>query len=58
VKAVGVVGYKKSGKTTLIIRLSQELSGMGYSVAILAVTHQNSGRMLPLFPPFPQRSRR
>ena len=34
-KAVGVVGYKKSGKTTLIIRLSQELSGMGYSVAIL-----------------------
>jgi molybdopterin-guanine dinucleotide biosynthesis protein B len=35
VKAVGVVGYKKSGKTTLIIRLAQELSGMGYSVAIL-----------------------
>ena len=34
-KAVGVVGYKKSGKTTLIIRLAQELSGMGYSAAIL-----------------------
>ena len=34
-KAVGVVGYKKSGKTTLVIRLSQELSKMGYSVAIL-----------------------
>jgi len=35
VKAVGVIGYKKSGKTTLIIRLAQELSGMGHSVAIL-----------------------
>jgi len=35
VKAVGVIGYKKSGKTTLVIRLSQELSKMGYSVAIL-----------------------
>ena len=34
-KAVGVVGYKKSGKTTLVMRLSQELSEMGYSVAIL-----------------------
>ncbi|MBW2106236.1 MAG: molybdopterin-guanine dinucleotide biosynthesis protein B [Deltaproteobacteria bacterium] len=34
-KAVGVIGYKKSGKTTLIIRLAQELSSMGYSVAIL-----------------------
>ena len=34
-KAVGVIGYKKSGKTTLVIRLSQELSRMGYSVAIL-----------------------
>jgi molybdopterin-guanine dinucleotide biosynthesis protein B len=35
VKAVGVVGYKKSGKTTLVMKLSQELSQMGYSVAIL-----------------------
>jgi len=35
VKVVGVIGYKKSGKTTLVIRLSQELSRMGYSVAIL-----------------------
>lgn len=34
-KVVGIVGYKKSGKTTLVIRLSKELSGMGYSVAIL-----------------------
>ncbi|MFO8165520.1 MAG: molybdopterin-guanine dinucleotide biosynthesis protein B [Desulfatiglandales bacterium] len=35
VKAIGVIGYKKSGKTTLIMRLSHELSRMGYSVAIL-----------------------
>ena len=34
-KAVGVIGYKKSGKTTLVIRLSQELSKMGYRVGIL-----------------------
>ena len=34
-KAVGIIGYKKSGKTTLVMRLSQELSQMGYSVAIL-----------------------
>ena len=34
-KAVGVIGYKKSGKTTVVMRLSQELSRMGYSVAIL-----------------------
>jgi len=35
VKAVGVIGYKKSGKTTLVTRLSQELSKMGHRVAIL-----------------------
>jgi len=35
VKAVGIIGYKKSGKTTLVMKLSQELSEMGYSVAIL-----------------------
>jgi molybdopterin-guanine dinucleotide biosynthesis protein B len=35
VKAVGIVGYKKSGKTTLILRLSQELSAMGYTVGVL-----------------------
>ena len=34
-KAVGIIGYKKSGKTTLVMKLSQELSEMGYSVAIL-----------------------
>jgi len=35
VKAVGIVGYKKSGKTTLVIRLSRELLRMGHRVAIL-----------------------
>jgi molybdopterin-guanine dinucleotide biosynthesis protein B len=35
VKVVGIVGYKKSGKTTLVIRLSQELSTMGYRIAIV-----------------------
>jgi molybdopterin-guanine dinucleotide biosynthesis adapter protein len=35
VKAVGIVGYKKSGKTTLIVRLLQELSAMGYKVGVL-----------------------
>jgi molybdopterin-guanine dinucleotide biosynthesis protein B len=35
VKAVGIVGYKKSGKTTLVTRLSQELSRMNYRVAII-----------------------
>ena len=34
-KAVGIIGYKKSGKSTLVMRLSKELSEMGYSVAIL-----------------------
>jgi molybdopterin-guanine dinucleotide biosynthesis protein B len=45
VKAVGVVGYKKSGKTTLIMRLSQELSAMGYTVGV--VKHVSSTIDLP-----------
>jgi len=35
VKAVGVIGYKKSGKSALVFGLSQELSRMGHKVAIL-----------------------
>jgi molybdopterin-guanine dinucleotide biosynthesis protein B len=35
VKAVGIIGYKKSGKTTLGVRLAKELSGMGYRVGVL-----------------------
>ena len=34
-KAVGIIGYKKSGKTTLVVRLSQELSRMGQKVAVI-----------------------
>ncbi|MFW6147770.1 MAG: molybdopterin-guanine dinucleotide biosynthesis protein B [Thermodesulfobacteriota bacterium] len=34
-KVVGVVGYKKSGKTALILGLSKELSAMGYKVGVL-----------------------
>jgi molybdopterin-guanine dinucleotide biosynthesis protein B len=41
VKAVGIVGYKKSGKTTLVMKLSKELSQMGYSVAILKHVSEN-----------------
>lgn len=34
-KVVGIVGYRRSGKTTLLMRLSEELSRMGYRVGIL-----------------------
>ena len=34
-KVVGIVGFKKSGKTLLGMRLSQELSRMGYKVGII-----------------------
>ena len=37
-KAVGIVGFKKSGKTTLLMRLSQELSTRGYRVAAIKHT--------------------
>jgi molybdopterin-guanine dinucleotide biosynthesis protein B len=35
VKAVGIVGYKKSGKTTLGVRLAKELAGMGHRVGVV-----------------------
>ena len=34
-KVIGVVGYGKSGKTTLILKLSRELAALGYEVAVL-----------------------
>lgn len=34
-KAVGIIGYKKSGKTTLVLRLSQELLRIGQRVAVI-----------------------
>ncbi len=34
-KAVGIIGYKKSGKTTLGVRLAKELAGMGHRVGVV-----------------------
>lgn len=34
-KVFGIAGFKKSGKTTLILRLSRELSQMGYETGII-----------------------
>lgn len=34
-KAVGIVGYHKSGKTTLGVRLSREFSGRGLRVGVI-----------------------
>ncbi len=44
-KAVGIVGFKKSGKTTLMMRLCQELSTRGYKVA--AIKHTPSHIFFP-----------
>jgi len=35
VKAVGIIGYKKSGKTTLGVRLAKALVGMGHRVGVV-----------------------
>jgi len=35
VKAIGIAGYGKSGKTTLILKLSRELANLGHEVAVL-----------------------
>jgi molybdopterin-guanine dinucleotide biosynthesis protein B len=34
-KAVGIIGYHKSGKTTLGVKLSEELSGRGLRVGVI-----------------------
>ena len=34
-KVIGIIGYKKSGKTTLTLKLSDELSKRGYKVAVV-----------------------
>ena len=34
-KAIGIVGFKRSGKTTLGVRLARELSGRGHRIAVL-----------------------
>lgn len=38
-KAVGVIGYKGSGKTSLVVSLSQELKKRGYRVATVKHIH-------------------
>jgi molybdopterin-guanine dinucleotide biosynthesis protein B len=38
-KAVAVVGFKKSGKTTLVLDLARNLTEMGYSVAAAKFSH-------------------
>jgi molybdopterin-guanine dinucleotide biosynthesis protein B len=38
-KAVSVVGFKKSGKTTLVLELARELTARGYKVAAVKYTH-------------------
>lgn len=34
-KAIGIIGYGKSGKTTLVLKLSRELTKLGHEVAII-----------------------
>ncbi|MCX7682907.1 MAG: molybdopterin-guanine dinucleotide biosynthesis protein B [Anaerolineae bacterium] len=38
-KLIGIVGYKNSGKTTLVARLARALLGRGYRVAVVKHTH-------------------
>jgi molybdopterin-guanine dinucleotide biosynthesis protein B len=40
VKVIGIVGYKKSGKTTLGVRLARELREMGQRVGVVKHTHR------------------
>jgi len=40
-KVVGIVGYKDSGKTTLIRRLARELTDRGHRVAVVKHTHHS-----------------
>ena len=38
---IGIVGWKNSGKTTLAVRLVEEISGRGYRVATVKHAHHN-----------------
>ena len=40
-KVVGIVGYKKSGKTTLLVKVARELTERGYTVASLKHTSES-----------------
>ena len=40
-KVLGIIGYRGSGKTTLIVRLIPELQRRGYTVSTIKHTHHN-----------------
>jgi molybdopterin-guanine dinucleotide biosynthesis protein B len=40
-RVVGVIGYKKSGKTSLLVKLAQELTARGYTVSSLKHVSEN-----------------
>ncbi|MEA2087851.1 MAG: molybdopterin-guanine dinucleotide biosynthesis protein B [Candidatus Caldatribacteriota bacterium] len=40
-RVIGITGYKKSGKTTLTIKLSDELTKRGYKVAVVKHTSED-----------------
>lgn len=40
-KVVGIIGYKKSGKTTLGVRLAHELSKLGKTVGVIKHVHDD-----------------
>jgi len=40
-RVIGITGYKKSGKTTLILKLSDELMKRGYKVAVIKHINEN-----------------
>ena len=40
-RVIGIIGYKKSGKTTLTIKLSDELTKRGYKVAVVKHVHED-----------------
>jgi len=46
-KAVGIIGYKKSGKTTLVTNLARELTKRGYKIATLKHIFQAKHLDLP-----------
>ena len=40
-RVIGIIGYKKSGKTTLTLKLSKELIKRGYKVAVIKHINKN-----------------
>jgi len=40
-RVIGIIGYKKSGKTTLTLKLSDELTKRGYKVAVVKHVNQD-----------------